>query len=155
MATGNLSDAVGHGHDGEAEGEGMASSLMAVDPVAIPPTTMVPQPIKTKANVPMNSAIAFFMARSPEKTPDPEAGLSYLQVRVMTTADIWPTLARPHRDDLSRNHANSSGSSRREVEASILHERSPVIHSNVYRLAISRVADDETGTKWQRSVSSG
>jgi hypothetical protein len=34
---------------------------MAVEPVAIPPTTTVPQPIKTKANVPMNSAIAFFM----------------------------------------------------------------------------------------------
>ena len=63
----------------------------------------------------------------------------------------WPTLARPHCDDLGLNHANSSGSFRREVEASILHERSPVIHSNVYRLVITRVADDETGTKWQRS----
>jgi hypothetical protein len=39
----------------------IASSLIAVAPVAIPPTTIVPHPINTKANVPMNSAIAFFI----------------------------------------------------------------------------------------------
>src|SRR5262245_49211621 len=37
----------------------IASSLIAVAPVAIPPTTIVPHPMNTKANVPMNSAIAF------------------------------------------------------------------------------------------------
>ena len=42
-------------------------------------------------------------------------------------------LARPHCDDLSRNHANSFGSSCRD---SILHERSPLIYSNVYDLAL-------------------
>src|SRR5262245_25157189 len=39
----------------------IASSLIAVAPVAIPPTTIVPHPMNTKANVPMNSAIAFFI----------------------------------------------------------------------------------------------
>jgi hypothetical protein len=34
--------------------------------VAIPPTTTVQHPIKTKANVPMNSAIAFFIDELPK-----------------------------------------------------------------------------------------
>src|SRR4029453_12892243 len=46
----------------------MASSVIAVGPVAIPPTTTVPHPMKTKANVPMNSAIAFFMTRSTQNS---------------------------------------------------------------------------------------
>jgi hypothetical protein len=39
----------------------------------IPAMTAVPQPISTSANVPMNSAIAFFMTISPSEaamTPD-------------------------------------------------------------------------------------
>jgi len=47
----------------------------------------VPQPIKTKANVPMSSAKAFFMASSPEKRPISETGLSYLQVRGMIDSE--------------------------------------------------------------------
>ena len=42
--------------------------MIAVDPVAIPPTTTVPHPMRTKANVPMNSAMTFFMATSIPRT---------------------------------------------------------------------------------------
>src|SRR6187551_2965496 len=57
----------------------IASSLMAVAPAAIPPTTIVPHPMRTKANVPMNSAIAFFIISPPK-----------LRVRSFTT--IKPAL---------------------------------------------------------------
>jgi hypothetical protein len=36
-------------------------TLMAVDPVPIPAMTTAPHPKKTSVNVPMNSAVGFFM----------------------------------------------------------------------------------------------
>jgi hypothetical protein len=51
-------------------------------------------------------------------------------------------LAASHRDDLRCNHSNSPRSPRRQVKHSILRKRSAVVHSNVDRLAIAWVADD-------------
>jgi hypothetical protein len=43
----------------------MPKTSTEVAPVPIPAMTAVPQPISTKANVPINSAMAFFMMMSP------------------------------------------------------------------------------------------
>jgi hypothetical protein len=60
-----LADAIGHGHDSEPKSRGNSEDVELVAPLPIPAMTAVPQPIRTKANVPMNSATAFFIAIPP------------------------------------------------------------------------------------------
>jgi len=43
----------------------MPSTSTEVAPVPVPAMTAVPQPMRTKAKVPINSAIAFFMMMPP------------------------------------------------------------------------------------------
>ena len=67
VAARNRADAVGHRDDGEAEGGGDAQQIDRGGGRAapMPPITAAPQPKNTNANVPMNSARALFILRSP------------------------------------------------------------------------------------------
>jgi hypothetical protein len=49
--------------------------------------------------------------------------------------------------------ANGSCRSRRQIKHSTLHEGAAIINPNVYRLAITWIAHDKTGTKGQAPVS--
>jgi hypothetical protein len=62
VAAGNRAYPVGHGDNGEAEGARDAKQIYGPEPM--PPTTAAPQPKNTKAKVPMDSAIQFFILLS-------------------------------------------------------------------------------------------
>src|SRR5262245_47121853 len=64
-------------------------------------------------------------------------------------------LAASHRDDLGRNHSDSSRCASRQVKYSTRHKRPTVVHSNIYRSAITWVSDDQACSKRKCSMSSG